>query len=104
MTTDYGYSEIAGTPAVAKTEGETIRLVFQWAARLDGETISSDTWELPDGLTNEATDSNTSDSSERWIRLSGGDDGRTYEVRNLVVTSGSRTLEMVKRVVVRDGG
>lgn len=99
---DYGYVDDPGCPSIQKTVSEIVRVEFNWASRLDGETISSDTWELPDGLTNEAADANTSSSSVRWIRLSGGEEGRIYEVRNLVVTSGSRTLEQVKRVIVRD--
>lgn len=100
---DYGLLNDPGSPNIEKTPDEIIRVPFNWASRLDGETISSDTFELPDGLTNVAEDANASTVSERWIRLSGGTDGRTYEVHNTIVTSGSRTLEQVKRVVVREG-
>ena len=103
MSTDYGYVDATGAPVVEKTKSEVIRVSFSWASRLAGETISSDSFELPDGLANVAEDANASTVSERWVRLSGGDDGRVYEVRNIVVTSGSRTLEQVKRVLVRDG-
>lgn len=97
---DYNFSDFVGSPNLEKTPDEVIRVPFHWASRLDGETIVSDTFELPDGLTNVAE---IDDGTERAIRVSGGDDGRTYRVENTIVTSGSRTLQQVKRVLVRDG-
>lgn len=100
MSTDYGLSPDTGPAIYAKTPDEAIVIEFPWAARLDGETISSVSYELPDGLTNEAEVGTT---SLRTVRVSGGDDGKLYRVIGKVTTSGSRDLEWVKRVQVREG-
>ena len=98
---DYGLN---GSPWRAatfeKTPDEIVTVPFAWAARLNGETISAATFELPDGLTNVA-ESGT--ASLRTVRLSGGTEGAVYRVIGKVTTSGTRTLEWVQRVVVREG-
>jgi hypothetical protein len=66
---------------------------------LDGETISSVSYELPDGLTNEAEAGST---SLRTVRVSGGSCG-LYRVIGKVTTSAARDLEWVQRVIVREG-
>lgn len=98
---DYGLIYPNGPAHYGKTPDEAIVVPFAWASRLDGETISSTTYELPDGLTNaaEATPTNTI----RTVRLTGGDDGGMYRVICKIVTSGTRTLEWVKRVKVCEG-
>lgn len=97
---DYGLLPCGGSAQYAKTPDEAILVAFEWAARLDGETISSVSYELPDGLTNEAELGST---SVRSVRVSGGTDGRSYRVIGKVTTSATRDLEWVKRVVVREG-
>ncbi len=98
---DYGLTSADGGGVThEKTPDEAITVTFNWAARLDGETISSVSYELPDGLTNAAE---TGATSVRTVRLTGGTDGCTYRVICKVVTSGTRTLEWVKRVIVREG-
>lgn len=99
--TDYGLSDAdVGLVIYEKTPDEAIVVRFYWAARLDGETISSATYELPDGLTNEA---DSESGSIAQVRVSGGSEGYTYRVISKITTSGTRDLEAVKRVVVREG-
>lgn len=97
---DYGLCPPLGPAHYAKTPDESILIPFAWAARLDGETISSTSYEFPDGLASAAT---VESGSLRKVRITGGDDGGQYRVICKVVTSGTRTLEWVKRVSVREG-
>ena len=97
--TDYGLADLSGPPLVEKTPDETIRVTFHWAEKLDGETILTAAYELPDGLTNE---DEADEDSVQSVLVSGGDDGRTYRVQCTVTTSGARTLQQVKRVAVRE--
>lgn len=98
MTTDYGISVNGGNPNYAKTPDETIRVPFHWAEALDGETLLTTAYELPDGLTNEAEED---EDSVQSVLVSGGNAG-TYRVQCTVTTSGGRELQQVKRVVVRE--
>lgn len=100
MTTDYGLSPDCGSPDLDKTPEEIIRVPFHWAARLNGETIATTEFELPDGLTNEDEDD---EDSVQSILVSGGSADRTYRITCTVTTSGARTLQQTKRVAVREG-
>lgn len=100
MSSDYGLLPDPGAPHRLKTPDEAITVLFPWASRLDGETIASATYEIPDGLTNEA-DSESGTIAQ--VRVSGGDDGRIYRVISKVTTSASQDLEWVKRVKVAEG-
>ena len=94
---DYGLLPETGPLNYEKTPDESITILFHWASRLDGETISSATYELPDGLTNEA-DSESGTIAQ--VRVTGGTDGLTYRVISKVTSSGSNDYEWVKRVKV----
>lgn len=96
---DYGLSVDSGAPNYEKTPDETIRVQFHWAEKLDGETIITAAYELPDGLTN--VDEDDIDSVQS-ILVSGGSACRTYRIECTVTTSSARTLQQVKRVVVRE--
>lgn len=99
MTSDYGLVDHGGSPNYEKTPDEVILVSFTWAEKLDGETILTAAYELPDGLTNEDEDDTDSVQS---ILVSGGSATRTYRVECTVTTSAGRTLQQVKRVVVRE--
>ena len=51
---DYGLNGCPRSAEYEKTPDEIVTVPFAWAARLNGETISTATFELPDGLTNVA--------------------------------------------------
>lgn len=99
MIPDYGLCPPLGPAWYAKTPDEGIVIPFYWAARLDGATISSRVFVLPDGLTNAAE---TTTGSITTIRVTGGDDGGNYRVRAKVTLSDSRVLEQVKRIRVAE--
>lgn len=58
-----------------------------WATWLDGDTISTSTWTVASGIT-EDSDSNTTTTATVW--LSGGTAGRTYAATNNIVTAAGR--------------
>ncbi len=98
---DYGLFEIEESPVnVEKTPDEAITIEFPWAAQLDGATIASASYELPDGLTNEA-DSESGTLAQ--VRVSGGDELRVYRVISKITDSGGNDYEWVKRVRVIEG-
>ena len=71
---------------------------IDWATRLDGDTIASSTWTVPDGLTQDSS-SNTTTTTTVW--LSGGTDGDDYEVLNRITTTGGRTIDQTVKLRVR---
>lgn len=72
---------------------------FDWTAWLDGDTISSSSWVVPAGLTNDA-DVNTTATATVW--LSGGTAGSAYDVVNRIVTAGGRTEDRTLRIVCKE--
>ena len=72
----------------------------KWLAVLGSDTISTSTWILDSGLTNDS-DSNT--TTEASITLSGGSAGRNYTVTNRIVTAAGLTEDRswIFRVVER---
>ena len=60
---------------------------IDWSAWLTTETISTSAWEVPAGLS-KITDDKTNTATT--IRLDGGTLGKTYRVRNSIVTSDGR--------------
>lgn len=58
-----------------------------WSAWLDGDTISTSTWEADDGITIDS-DTNTATTATVW--LSGGTLGATYRITNHIVTAAGR--------------
>ena len=66
-----------------------------WLA--SGETISTSTWTVPNGIT-EDSDSKGDNSTLIW--LSGGTAGTTYTLANKIVTSDSRTVERTIEIIV----
>lgn len=64
---------------------------FDWSDWLaTDETISTSSWTVPDGIT-EDSDAKTTIKTSVW--LSGGTAGETYEIINKIVTNQSRTDE-----------
>ena len=100
VLTDYGDNLAPDWPAdLEKDPDSTIKLTFYWASQLAGETISTSDFVLPDGLT-EGTNSGT--GSLRATLVSGGSVDTKYRVTNRITTSGGRTLDQTKVVLVRE--
>lgn len=97
---DYGIEYTCRPADYEKDPDSTILLPFHWAQELDGDTIATSDFLLPDGLT-EGTNGGT--GSLRTVKVSGGDCGRTYRVTNrITTTTGGLTLYKTVRVVVRN--
>lgn len=79
---------MATIPTFTKDPNATLDYKVDWEAWLDGDTIATSAWTVPDGLTADA-DSNTTTSATVW--LSGGTEGTTYTVLNRVTTAAGRT-------------
>lgn len=73
-----------------KDPDEVLDYEIDWTARLVGDTISSSTWIIPDGITKNS-DTFTSTSALVW--LSGGVEGASLLLVNRVVTAGGRTMD-----------
>lgn len=99
MSDDYGdLVETTGHPDLEKDPDATIDIPFNWALDLDGDTISTSQFLLPDGLTSVSTSNTTTTAT---IFVSGGAEGRVYRVTNRVTTAGGRTWDKTKRVLVK---
>jgi hypothetical protein len=64
-----------------------------------GDTISTSTWTVPTGIT-EDSDTNTTTTATIW--LSGGSDGVMYTVVNRIVTAKSRTDDRSLEITVEE--
>jgi hypothetical protein len=74
---------------IKKDPDAVLNYVMDWSDWLDsGETISTSTWTVDSGLTE---DSETETTTTATITLSGGTVGSRYRVTNRITTSGSQT-------------
>lgn len=81
-----------------KDPDEVLDYTIDWTARLGSDTISTSTWIVPTGIT-EDSNSNTTTATTIW--LSGGTVNQIYELTNRVVTAGGRTMDKTVRLPVR---
>lgn len=72
---------------------------LDWTAWLDGDTISTSTWTVPEGITK---DSDTKDTTTTTIWLSGGTDGSSYELTNHIVTAAGREDDRSITITMRE--
>jgi len=59
-----------------------------WLTDSGGDTITSSTWDVPDGI---IEDSNENDTTSTTVWLSGGTAGEKYSLTNEIITDGGRT-------------
>lgn len=95
---DGGSGLIFMTPIFLKDPDAKLDYVVDWSAWLDGDTISSSSWIVPDGITLES-DVHTNTTSTVW--LSGGTPGDTHHVVNRIATAGGRIDDRTIIVVIR---
>ena len=84
--------------SLLKDPTDVVDVVIDWADWLDGDTISTSSWTLPDGVTQSA-ESETSTTAT--LKVSGGTAGQDYTVANTIVTAGGLTAERSVRLMVR---
>lgn len=97
---DYGeYEGSCGAPDFEIDPDATDDYQFNLAPELDGDTISSVDFLLPDGLT-EVSSSNTTTTAT--IFVSGAQRGQVYRITCRYVTAGGRTRDKTIRVIGRE--
>lgn len=69
-----------------------------WSTWLNGDTIGTSTWTVPNGITK---NSDTKNDGTATIWLSSGVDGTTYPLINTIATPGGRTKPRTVTVQVR---
>ena len=72
----------------SKGTTEVLDFTINWASLLDSDTISTSTWSVPTGITQDS-ESETTTTSVIW--LSGGTVDTTYNCTCTIVTAGGRT-------------
>ena len=72
---------------------------IDWTLWLDGDTIQTSSWTVPQGLT-KASETNNSTTATVW--LSGGTVDQTYTVTNRITTANGRTDERSILIKVED--
>lgn len=83
-----------------KDPSEVIDLTIDWSDTLaTGDEIDTSTWSVPAGITEDATANTTTTTT---ITVSGGTDGESYLLTNLIVTTGGKTHEQTRTVSVLD--
>ena len=71
-----------------KDPTEVLDYTIDWETLLDGDTISTSTWSVPTGITQDS-ESETSVLAIIWV--SGGTVDKQYTLTNTIVTAGGRT-------------
>ena len=87
------------TNPYVKDPNATLDYVVNWATFLGADTISSDSWIVPVGITS-VTETNTTTASTIW--LSGGTARTKYPLTNRIVTAGGRTEDRTIFVLVKE--
>jgi hypothetical protein len=75
---------------VEQDENEAVAYTLNWAGDLNGSTLSTVTWSVPSGLTNELTSNTTTTAS---IRLSGGTPGQEYKIECSVTSASGEDMQ-----------
>ena len=73
-----------------KDPNAVLDYTVDWEEWLDTDTISTSTWSVPSGITQ---DSESESTTTTTIWLSGGTDGFVYACKNTIVTTNGRTEE-----------
>lgn len=73
-----------------KSPIENIDFELDWTKSLKGDTISVSVWDIPPDL-GESTTDNTNTTTTVW--LTGGVDGTSYNVQNVVTTAAGRVMQ-----------
>jgi hypothetical protein len=77
-------------PDFEKDPDSTTDFAFDWSADLDGDTLSTSVFLLPDGLTQVSV---IMEPTRTAIFVSGGSCGAIYRITNRVTTSGGRSWD-----------
>ena len=99
MSTDYGDESGYGCAIDFEIDPDaTEDFIFQLANDLDGDTIATAEFVLPDGLTEESSSNTTTTAT---IFVSGAECGVIYRITCRYTTAGGRSRDKTIRVVGR---
>lgn len=96
---DYGIDAAYYPPDYVKDPDSTVDYQFKWSGELDGDTISTSTFLLPDGLTQVSVSNTTTTAT---IFVSGGTEHQSYRITNRITTAGGRTFDKTIRVLIAE--
>lgn len=82
---------------IKKDKDATLDYQLDWEDWLNGDTIQSSQWIVPNGITKE---SDSFDSNNTLIWLSGGTIGVSYQVINRITTVGTTEQRIEDRTIV----
>lgn len=82
-----------------KDPNAVLDFTVNWASYLGADTITSDSWIVPTGIT-VVTETNTTTASTIW--LSGGTISEKYGLTNRVVTAGGRVDDRTIYIRVKE--
>ena len=100
MSDDYGsYNGSTKAPDYEQDIDEILDYQFNWAAKLNGDTIATSTFTFPDGLAEDSR-SNTDTTTTVFVDAAGGSCGSVYRVTNHVVTDGGREMDKTIRILI----
>ena len=86
--------------AFVKDPNAVLDYTVDWSSWLvSGDTISVSVWVVPAGITK---DSDTSNTTEATVWLSGGTVGLSYRLTNRITTTDGRTDERSLTVAIKD--
>lgn len=80
-----------------KDPGATLDYAVDWSLWLDGDSITSSAWTVPDGI-ERLSDTYNGPRATVWLR--GGTAGSSYMVTNRITTTGGRTDERSIKIQV----
>jgi len=84
-----------------KDPDSTLDYEIDWTLWLDGDDISTSVWVAESGLTKvPASETNTLKTTKVFV--SGGVVDNDYELKNIITTTGSRTVERTLEIRVRE--
>lgn len=86
-------------PTFTKDPQAVLDYRIDWSEWLDGDTISTSEWVVPDALTLES-ESNTTTAATVW--LSGGINNGSYDITNEITTVGGRTDDRTITIKVKE--
>ncbi len=95
---------VPGTPIETLTKDPDGKMdyVIDWAAWLDGDTISTSTWSVPSGITKSSSPAASNTTTTATIWLEGGTAGQDYDVINSIVTAAGREDDRTFRVTLKE--
>ena len=74
--------------------------IVDWAAWLNGDTISTSSWTVPSGITKSSDPAASKTDTTATVWLEGGTVGADYDIINSIVTAAGRKDDRTFRVSV----